>query len=547
MDSILDRARRFKLADTDAIIDADNKISQFRICQKMFDKNIPFLACNAMDISTLANFINCYNTGSGVFATKTVADNIVTYVHGENALFFDVPKIGENDEENADILYSINSNDCTVFINSINTPEISPREQYTLKSLAKLIKKNPDITKKLIFILQSDYTASQPTDEDIQKRRNSIATLIDTDDMPFFTLFAIKGITGKKQGSKWAIEKSGIIKIRDYIKSLTPDILSAHLMIMQEKRKAAKTAVNTLFSQISQKLNIIYNVLSLGEDITEHIQKIVSDTKEKIQELLWKNLEDLENIPQSESIKIDFMPEITDGFKSEKQAYTSIKNELTPIYNNLENITYPFITDAANSFRAALNYANPEYHCFARISHVCANIMSDCLDELQKYHISLLKTKYASCIQFKDEKNFIDTVKFFERDLRDYITPSSKHIPLDHYLKKLKISKNEDGHSMFGIKKYIFSIDNADEIIAAIEDDMNKNLDENKKFVWNSIIFIQQKFLNSFRSEISSRISSLESNALNTYAHPQIFKDLEHELNITSEVLTEIQSILATL
>lgn len=545
MQDILDKAKRFKLADIKTINNTQTKLAQLRAYQSVIDRQVPFIACTAMDNTMLANFINCYNTGSSVMSSKTIAKAIAGSICAENAVFFGVPEACESEEKDKEIIETAASADCVVFLSGINTPNISPSETYALKLLSKAIEQYPHIAKRIIFVLQSDYASSQPTEEDIEKRRCDIETLLNTDEIEFFTFFSSLGLDGKKHHNEKALENSGILAIREHISCITHDIFGTHIMMLLEKRKSAKNAANEFLAQMTKRLNVIYNVLSVGENIQGNIQSIINKYKTIIQTTLSSELAVFESVPESAEIVLEFTPPELTGYKSKRKAYTAAKNAFLPMFSSLQETVYTYVTDAAAEFRAALRYANPDYNCFVHIIHVALNCINDCIDELQDCHINLSKARFAAPIQFRQEKDFLERVKYFERDMRDYIIPANK--PLEAYLAKLTFSKNSDGQGLFGINKYSYSIDNIDSVIADMQDELNNNLKANKEVVWRAVQFEEQKFLNSFRADISSRISALETAALKVYKHPQTFKDLEHEREVATETLENLENFLKTL
>lgn len=545
MQDILDKARRFKLADLKTITDTQTKTAQLKAYQSVIGERVPFIACTAMDNTILANFINCYGTAEAILSSKTVAKTITDCICVQNAVFFGVPTASESEEKDKEIIDTAASTDCVVFLSSINTKDISPSETYALKILAKAIEQYPHIAKRIIFVLQFDYASAQPSQDDIEKRRSDIKELLNTDEIEFFTFYSSAGLDGKKHRNEKAMKNSGILEIREYISSITHDIFGTHLMMLQEKRKSAKNATNEFLAQMTKRLNVIYNVLAAGENIQDTIQSIINKHKADIQSMLSAELAVFDDVPPSAPIVLELEKPEQTGYKSKKQAYIAAKKAFLPMFESLKETVYTFVTDAAGEFRAALKYANPDYNCFVHIIHVSLNCINDCIDELQDCHINLSKARFAAPIQFRQEKDFLERVKYFERDMRDYIIPANK--PLEMYLSDLTFSKIPDGQGIFGINKYSYSIDNIDVVIANMEKELNDNFNANKEVVWRAIQFEEQKFLNSFRADIGSRMSALETAALKVFRHPQTFKDLEHERDIATEALENIQSFLKTL
>ena len=546
MRDILEKIKKMQLADKRSINNVSTKLSQYEKYKQLLEHNMPFIACTGMEKYEVVNFINCYNTAQDMLISTRNFDELSDGVVTDNAVFFEIPPLSDVEIEEKHIVGVARDTDYIVFLSNLRTIELIPAEQYALMNLKKVIEEHPSVLENMVFVLYSESMEAEKLSEKIEKRKNEIRDLLKVDTLKFYTCFPTLCYEAKKNDDYDKLAESGIMQLRrDFSRGIDNAVME-HLECCNRKRQEVENAINELLSHVVSKLNIIYNVLSYGDGIQKKIENLIDYYKNKIQIFLREEMLIFEQVPETESIELKYQPSELGEFKTEKAAHDAIYTELKPIYDRRSRVAYDTALSAGQAFRAALRYANPDYHCFVHINHVVVNIIAECIEDLQNYHIVLSKVRFASQMEFHQEEEFLDRIKTLDRDLRDYILPVGKKNSIESYIARVNVKKKEIGKGLFG-KKYTYIVGDVSDAVQAMQAQMNENFDGNKKAVWDAMNFIRRKFMETFKEEINERMSDLETAAKRVYSHPQKFKDLERERDNVLAVMRGIQEYLVKL
>lgn len=545
MQDILAKAKRLKFADNQTIANVAPPLEEFEKYKALMEYTVPFISCWSAEKYETVNFINCFTTQQGMsFSAKNLTDMQDGLV-ADNAVFFSLPEITEREDLDEDILKISDETDAMLLITNMKDETLSFKEKNVLPLLRRSIENHPEILDKIIFIIYSEARTENEIQEAVDRRKSEICEIMGVDKLRFYMFTSSICFDGKKLFDIDLLTKSGMVPIRAELTMSEQYISGVHSEVFKHKKQNLEKSVNELLSQIASNLNTIYNVLSYGEGIQKQIENTIDYYRIKIQTFIREAMLPFDSMPSTEPITLSDAYSFPKNmqFKSEKLALAWAAEQLRDAYDARNGVAYTASVNVGQSIRAALNYANPDYHCFVRMTHVVTNTIAQCIEDLKNYHIILSKIRFASQIMFKQEKEFLDIIDRMDRNLYQYILPVGKENSLEGYLAQYPPKRVETGRSLFGTK-YVYVYEDVGKIAEAMYADMNKNLEDNKQVIWNSITFVKRKFSEIFKEEIKNRMTELESAAMSVYNHPQKFKDLEFEKNNVVTTMRDIQVFL---